>query len=120
MGFTVCVWQFVCEKTEKFPLRQGSSFCGSLVVKSELIGMSPEELKFETNRYFCCIHIDRLNPTKMLVDEMCTFSTILGQLASSAGVPFKCGRVHRVGCPPFQWGWTNTGQAVVIAAPTWP
>ena len=62
----------LCGAAEVYLRHEPTVFCSSLV-KSETTWLSPEELKLETNKYFCCVSIHRRSTRSLQMDIFAHF-----------------------------------------------
>ena len=90
MPFWPSLWRHECVLIVSQPctLRHEPTFFCSCLVKSEWAWLRPDEPKFKKN-YFCYINIDKNKRAKTADWNICIFSTISKQPASSFGVPFS-------------------------------
>ena len=74
----------------KVQLRHDPTFSCSSLVRSESKWLRAEELKFKAKKCLFCINIDKTTKMKSADENICTFSTVSGQLASSVPLIIAC------------------------------
>jgi len=83
---------------QKCKLRHEPTFFSSSLLKSEPSWLHPEELTFWNKKLlmcFCCLNIDRTTLWNLRVENICTFSTVSGQLClGSPLITLKYSVIH--------------------------